>query len=251
MLNTNSLSPFKYIGLNGLNEVKMLNRKDTKYVFNMVHLQPILDKLLASYKILRIEDKLSFDYDNRYFDTEDFLFYYQHHNESRNRYKIRFRNYSSTNKTFFEIKTKNNKNRTIKKRLINNNNNVFFNEAERQLIENIIGISPDKLKPSINIKFNRITLVDNLFKERLTFDTNLIVKDGLNTKKFEKLVIAEIKQHKYNPKSSFIKILQNMKIPEMKFSKYCMGMIHLKTDLKQNRFKPKLYLINKILSENN
>jgi len=40
----------------------------------------------------------------------NFLFYNQHHNENRKRYKVRLRKYSNNNKSFFEIKIKNNKN---------------------------------------------------------------------------------------------------------------------------------------------
>jgi hypothetical protein len=60
---------------------------------------------------------------------------------------------------------------------------------------------------------------------------------------------AEIKQKKYNPKSDFIQILRNHKIPEMRFSKYCMGMLHVNKKIKYNRFKPKLLQINKILTQ--
>lgn len=251
MLNINTLTSFNYLDLNSLNKVQMLNRNDTKYVFNIAQLQSILDKLLVSYKILKIEDKLSFDYDNKYFDTKDFLFYQQHHNERRNRYKIRFRNYRSINKSFFEIKTKNNKNRTVKNRFQRDKNHSSFTQTEIDLIKNITGISAEKLMPSLNINFNRITLVDNNFNERLTIDTNLIIKNRHANKIFDKLVISEVKQNKYNPKSPFIKILRDMKIPEMNFSKYCIGMIHLNKNLKNNRFKPKLNLINKIFSEVN
>jgi len=39
-----------------------------------------------------------------------------------------------------------------------------------------------------------------------------------------------------------------LKIPEMRFSKYCMGMLHINKEIKYNRFKPKLLQINKILT---
>ena len=57
------------------------------------------------------------------------------------------------------------------------------------------------------------------------------------------------KQNKYNPKSDFIKILRDLNIQEMRFSKYCMGVLHLNDNVKYNRFKPRLLQINKILSQ--
>ena len=66
---------------------------------------------------------------------------------------------------------------------------------------------------------------------------------------FDQLIISEIKQNKYNPKSDFIRILRNLKIQEMRFSKYCMGLLHVNNNLKYNRFKPRLIQINKILAQ--
>jgi len=43
--------------------------------------------------------------------------------------------------------------------------------------------------------------------------------------------------------------LRSLKIPEMRFSKYCMGMLHVNKGIKYNRFKPKLLQINKILTQ--
>ena len=84
----------------------------------------------------------------------------------------------------------------------------------------------------------RITLTDNNFNERLTIDANLSAKNGTSNKIFGQLIISEIKQNKYNPKSDFIRILRNLKIQEMRFSKYCMGLLHINNNLKYNRFKP-------------
>ena len=92
-------------------------------------------------------------------------------------------------------------------------------------------------------------MADNNFNERLTIDTNLTAKNGSDRKIFDQLVIAEIKQKKYNPKSNFIQLLRGLKIPEMRFSKYCMGMLHINKGIKYNRFKPKLSQINKILTQ--
>ncbi|HIB04403.1 MAG TPA: hypothetical protein EYO18_01540 [Candidatus Marinimicrobia bacterium] len=95
----------------------------------------------------------------------------------------------------------------------------------------------------------RITLTDNNFNERLTIDTDLSVLNGTTSKIFDQLVISEIKQKKYNPKSAFIQILRDLNIQEMRFSKYCMGVLHLNDNVKYNRFKPRLLKINKILTQ--
>lgn len=118
-LNKLNLNQFNNINLEDLNQVKLLNRKDTKYIFHENNLPNLLNKLSSSFKILEINNKRKFFYESIYFDTDDFMFYNQHHNEKRSRFKVRFRKYDATNNVFFEIKKKNNKNRTIKKRISN------------------------------------------------------------------------------------------------------------------------------------
>ena len=244
-----SLSDFNSISLEDLDRVQLLNRKDTKFVFNQNKLLQLLDRLKPFYQILEIEGKRTFTYDNTYFDTDEFFFYTQHHNECRKRFKVRYRKYCETNKQYFEIKVKDNKNRTIKNRIRSTNRNGGFDEEEKRLISETIGLSPQHLIPKMNMQFSRITLANKSFSERLTIDTNLSVLNGTGSKMFDQLVISEIKQKKYNPKSNFIRILRNLKIPEMKFSKYCMGMLHVNKGIKYNRFKPKLLQINKILTQ--
>ena len=243
------LSEFNSISLKDLDKVQLLNRKDTKFVFSQNKLLQLLDRLKPFYWILEIEGKRTFIYDNTYFDTDEFFFYTQHHNECRKRFKVRHRRYCETNDQYFEIKIKDNKNRTIKKRLKINDGNGHFGEEEKRLISETIGLSPQHLIPKLNMQFSRITLADKSFSERLTIDTNLSVLNGTGSKMFDQLVISEIKQKKYNPKSNFIRILRNLKIPEMRFSKYCMGMLHVNRGIKYNRFKPKLLQINKILTQ--
>ncbi len=243
------LSEFNSISLKDLDKVQLLNRKDTKFVFSQNKLLQLLDRLKPLYRILEIGGKRTFVYDNTYFDTDEFFFYTQHHNECRKRFKVRYRKYCETKEQYFEIKVKDNKNRTIKNRLKINDGNGHFGEEEKRLISETTGLSPQHLIPKLDMQFSRITLADNSFNERLTIDTNLSVKNGISRKIFDQLVISEIKQKKYNPKSDFIQILRNIKIPEMRFSKYCMGMLHVNRGIKYNRFKPKLLQINKILTQ--
>ena len=245
----NLLNGLQTLSLDELDKVKLLDRQDTKFVFNQDQLPVILEKIRPFYKILEISNDLVFNYDTTYFDTDDFLFYNQHHNENRKRFKVRFRKYSSNNKSFFEIKIKNNKNRTLKKRLLVDEMNEYLGEQERDLVSRIIGLPPDQLTSKLELKFSRITLTDNSFNERLTIDTNLSAKNGISSKIFDQLVISEIKQKKYDTKSDFIQILRGLKIQEMRFSKYCMGVLHLNDNVKYNRFKPKLLQINKILTQ--
>ena len=148
-----------------------------------------------------------------------------------------------------KVKIKNNKDRTVKKRLLVNEMNEALGEEEKNLVTETIGLPSNQYTPKLNIEFSRITLTDNRFNERLTIDTDLSVLNGTTSKIFDQLVISEIKQKKYNPKSAFIQILRDLNIQEMRFSKYCMGVLHLNDNVKYNRFKPRLLRINKILTQ--
>ena len=245
----NLLNHFQTVSLDDLDRVRLLDRKDTKFVFNQIDLPHILEKLKPFYRILEINNDRVYTYDTTYFDTDNFLFYVQHHNGSRNRFKVRFRKYSSNKKSYFEVKIKNNKNRTIKKRLKVDKMNEHLGNQEMDLVSKITGLSPSQITPKLDLEFSRITLTDNNFNERLTIDANLSAKNGTSNKLFDQLIISEIKQNKYNPKSDFIRILRNLKIQEIRCSKYCMGLLHINNNLKYNRFKPRLTQINKILAE--
>ena len=248
------LNKFNTISLTDLDKVSLLNRKDSKFIFHYNKLPILLKELRNKYKILEIDNKRLFNYYNIYYDTNNLLFYNAHHNGKRKRFKIRIRRYLDSDLLFFEIKIKNNKNKTIKKRIEITTEKQIYSEEIKQFIKKNLGpisykLLPNKLLPKLFIEFSRITLVDNNFTERLTIDTNLKIKNDTITKKFDGLVISEIKQAKYNPKSDFIKILRLLKIHEMKFSKYCISMVNLHNDIKYNIFKEKKIFINKLLKD--
>ena len=73
----NLLKDLQTISLDELDKVKLLDRQDTKFVFNQIQLPEILEKIKPFYRTLEIENSSVFRYDNIYFDTDDFLFYKQ------------------------------------------------------------------------------------------------------------------------------------------------------------------------------
>ena len=92
------LNDLQTLSLDELDKVKLLDRKDTKFVINQNQLPSILEKIKPYYQVLEINNSSIINYDNTYFDTHDFLFYNQPHNENRKRFKVRFRKYSSSRK---------------------------------------------------------------------------------------------------------------------------------------------------------
>ena len=118
MIEINSiLSKFEPITLEEMDSVKLMERTDTKYVFPVSELPGILEGMISQYRLLDINNVRNQRYESLYYDTNDFLLYNKHLIGKPDRYKIRFRRYlDSAGLTYFEIKHKNNKRTTTKKR---------------------------------------------------------------------------------------------------------------------------------------
>ena len=109
------IEKFEPITLEEMESVKLMDRVDTKYVFPFSQLPHILDEMKSYYRLLDINNIRMHRYESLYYDTNDFQLYAKHQSGRLNRYKLRFRKYVDSNGlTFFEIKFKNNKGRTIK-----------------------------------------------------------------------------------------------------------------------------------------
>ena len=114
---TEALGRMKPVTLEEMGSVKLMNRIDTKYLTNEVTLLEVLaDAALAGYRVLTIGDKRISGYDSVYYDTPEFRMYYAHRNKHLVRQKVRTRAYLESGQAFLEIKRKNNKGRTKKKR---------------------------------------------------------------------------------------------------------------------------------------
>lgn len=208
-----------------------------------------MDRLRSTFHILEIQNQRIFGYESLYFDTDDLLFYRQHHNQVRPRYKVRYRKYLESEELYFEIKSKNNKDRTLKARKKVTNISDTFSESIRQMIVERVGVEPDLLHPTLKISFSRITLVDQNITNRVTIDFNIVAGKDDEMREFHNIVIAEVKQPRIQPRAEFLEVMRGLKIPAMRMSKYCLGIIHTHPGVKHNRFKPRLLQINKLMSE--
>ena len=197
------------------------------------------------YRVLEIDGERVHHYKSLYYDTEDRKFYLDHHNQRVNRNKIRFREYVGSKLTFLEIKLKNNKGKTIKKRIKVKSIPDFLTDKQQKYITKTIGF-PLELSPKQWINFSRITFVHKTQKERMTMDINLTFKNQKESGDLKNIIIAEVKQERMSRSSDFIKIAKELHILPIRISKYCMSTLELNPNLKQNRFKEKKRFINKL-----
>ena len=114
---TDKLQQFEPISLAEMEGVKLMNRVDTKFVMPASLLPELLALAQTSYFVQQAAGKRTGDYDTVYYDTEDLDMYIRHHDRQLVRQKIRVRTYVESELFFLEIKRKNNKGRTKKKRI--------------------------------------------------------------------------------------------------------------------------------------
>lgn len=228
------------ITLEEMSGVKLMNRTDTKFVTTV----PVLEQLLAmaqdDYFVQDIDGVRNALYDTTYFDTADYAMYQAHQHGHAGRQKIRFRTYANSGLQFMEIKTKNNRGRTKKKRIEVTDMNLA-DSVKRDFIAEHLRYDVDTLVPHTHNYFKRITLVNRAKTERLTIDTSLLFTNVRThyEKDMGQLVIVELKRDGlvYSP---VLAMLRELRIHPHGFSKYCMGAALTNEQLPVNRFKQKL-----------
>ena len=231
---------FEKISLEEMDNVRLMNRIDHKYWFNSDLLVEILVSIQPHYKILEIKDKIQQDYITQYYDTEDNLMYLNHHNGKLNRYKVRKRTYKLSGDSFLEIKFKNNKSLTSKRRIVTDCDNENFSLADKQFLLINTPYCANDLHNVLENSFTRLTLVNKNMQERCTIDFNLKMRSDTKSYGFKDLVIVELKIPNKNYQSPLQQVLKNHKILSNGFSKYCIGRSVIDENLKTNAFKAKI-----------
>ncbi|MBN1118555.1 MAG: polyphosphate polymerase domain-containing protein [Bacteroidales bacterium] len=240
------LNDFNRISLFEMDDVKLMNRIDTKYVIRRDVLQDILKDLSEHYFVLEIQDKRSFPYISLYYDTHDNFMYKSHHNGKLNRYKIRFRKYVTSDSTFLEIKRKVKGTLTLKKRIEVPSIEDVLSIDSSEFIKKYTGFDNKDLEAKIFTNFDRITLVNKDFTERVTIDRNLqFLTQSDKCSVLKNTVIIEVKRDFRVKRTQLIDILKKYRVQPSGMSKYCIGRAILHPELKSNNFKQKILTLNK------
>ena len=228
-----------------MNSVSLMKRVDTKFIFKESQLLEVLSKLYDDYKILQIDQERLMKYSTLYFDSQNKKCFKDHHNGKLNRYKIRMRKYLVSDICFLEIKKKNNLGITnkIRRQIKDFETDLTLDSKEFITNSNINNIF---LEPSLYNNFSRMTFVNKSEAERLTIDVDLSFSFGVKEKKFDKLVVIEIKQEGKRLNTTINRVLKSMSILPTNFSKYCIGISNTLDNIKSNRFKEINLKINKL-----
>ena len=228
-----ALNQMDTITLAEMNDIKLMNRIDTKYIANIDYLPILLEKAKSKYRVQVVKDSPIAAYRTLYYDTQDAEMYTLHHNKKLQRQKIRTRTYLDSQISFLEIKDKTNKGRTNKERIqIDPNDYSDFSRNEKAV--NFLNKNSQyplkKLLPQIENSFDRITLVNEEKTERLTLDFNFCFRNfqtGVE-KELSKMIIIELKQDG-RCESMFKNYLSELRIRPISISKKCYKLIFLNT----------------------
>ena len=245
----NSMTP---ISLEAMNEVRLMNRIDTKYLFTRESLLKVLAEVSQHYYVQEIDGRRMASYRTVYCDTTDLIMYHIHHNKKLNRDKVRFRSYVDSGISFCEVKHKSHKGRTKKERIkiVSEDFLSLSSEMVRDFLAAAQPYPVDMLRPSLETVFDRITLVNKEKTERLTMDCNLRFHNcqTAGEDNMGSLVVVELKQDGRHY-SHFKEVLSRLRIKPFKMSKYCIGICLTNDSVKRNRFKPKLRAIERLKNE--
>ncbi len=245
-METLNLSDFEPISLARMKAVKLMNRVDVKYVTTVDKLSELLKIITQDYYVQETAGMRNLPYSTIYFDTADIDMFQEHQRGKSARQKIRIRTYESTGVRFLEIKDKNNKGRTKKKRVELETPTDSVAEHSEFISKNSHYASAD-LDSKLENHFHRITLVNYAMTERLTIDTGLSFHNVATGHDYSlgNIAIIELKRDGLCD-SPILEKLKELRIHSSGFSKYCMGMALTNPDLRQNRLKPRVRAVQRL-----
>lgn len=241
-----TLAGFQTLSLDQLNsKAAMLERLDNKYILAADAFRPALEAFAEHFDVLEIDGRRAFTYATNYYDDPEMRGYYDHHQGRRKRCKVRVREYVDAGFSYLEVKLKDKRKITVKKRLKVTDPANPLNDQALEFIEanyrSLYGEGFGKvLHPVIAMRYQRITLVAREGGERMTIDTSLHFEANGTCRKVQPdMFIVETKSARGNGIAD--KILRRQHLhPTKSCSKYCIGMASTGAVTRQNRFLPAL-----------
>jgi VTC domain len=239
--------PFAPISLDALNaKAAMLERLDNKYVVRALVLNKALGDLTQLFDVLEIDGERAFTYDTCYFDDAERRSYFDHHQGRRQRMKVRVRRYVDAGLCFVEVKLKDKRGITVKKRMpytvekFGTLDDAAVKHVEK-CYSSLYGKPFDReLEPVLSMRYRRITLVAREGGERMTIDSQIRFFGGDDEHGTdEDVFIVETKSSHGNGVADSI-LRKFHQHPTNGCSKYCVGMSVTGAVDRFNKFMPAL-----------
>lgn len=241
------LERFETASLELIKSRGLLERTDIKFFGRVSDLERILPGLEQHYAVIRVDSGCAADYRSTYFDTPDLRCYHDHRRGRRLRHKVRIRHYADRSLTYLEIKSKKNAKVTDKHRLQLPYGQGELDDAGRAFLAKHCDLPVDRLAVTLDNHFKRISLIGITTGERVTIDIELGFTFGERKASFDGLVVIEVKQHPYDPRSPVMNALHHAGMHERSLSKYTTAIAELAPGVARNRLLPLLRSLHRII----
>lgn len=213
-------------------------RVDRKYLVGPEALDRLVAALDGPLTVLDIAGRRVFEYESVYFDTPDLVSYLDTAHRRRHRFKVRTRTYLDSRLCLFEIKVRDGRGRTTKRRLpYAADDRQRMTPAAREFAARQLERLdvPTRLTPVLTTRYRRATLVDLADGARMTVDADLrwMGPDGTTLAIDEELVV-ETKSA--GPPTRADRQLWSLGIRPVSISKFGIGMAALDPSLPANRW---------------
>jgi len=240
-----NLSDFELATTAQVEACALQDRVDTKFVLRAEEMDTLLSILVTDFAVVQSEESLVGQYRNQYFDTDEYRFLREHHRGRRPRFKVRIRHYLDRNMSALEIKEKAPNGRTVKIRQPLAFMSNELSEQQRAFLDAHPRITAGALKPSVQVDFSRATLVSKQVDERLTIDTALVFSHEEEEEALGTVVVAEIKQPRFSPRSPGMLALRQSGATQLRISKYMTAGQLLLPSIRLPRYTPRLKMLRR------
>jgi VTC domain len=157
---------------------RLLTRIDHKYVVPLSGLDDVLTKL--DMPVLEIDGRREFRYESVYFDTPDWTTYLASAWRRRRRVKVRTRTYVDSGVCMLELKSKGDRDQTVKERIAYDINDraTLTTGGRAFLVERAAGLAHGSLRPALTTSYRRSSFADVALGARVTIDTEIVCEDA-------------------------------------------------------------------------
>jgi VTC domain len=223
----------------------LLRRSDAKFLVSASEVAAMLGHLRGDYAVLPVAGSSIATYQNLYFDTPALRSYHDHLRGRRIRQKVRIRHYPERQVAYLEVKSRRNELLTDKHRLAVPYGTTALDEPAFAFLSGHCTYTA-KLGPSLEIDYQRISLIGISAEERVTLDYQVVARDPRGKRlELEDLAIIEVKQPSLDLGSPVMQVVRSQGLKQCAFSKYAVATA-LTGDVPCNRFKPALRALERI-----
>jgi hypothetical protein len=245
-LEARALDAFEPVSPELLAKRDLLQRVDTKYLLPRRSLPELLAQLGRDYRVLYTGQQPSALYLTQYLDTPSFDLFHDHRRGKRLRFKVRVRHYIDRRLTYLEVKGKSAGGGTRKSRRSLGDSCHDLSPDDHRFVTEQTPLQGETLRPSLMNQFRRITLVGIELPERITLDMDLEFQTDESRCALSGVLIAEIKQPRLFRRSPAMQALARCRALPGSTSKYCVGTMLLRPELRHNRLLPTLARIERV-----